>query len=279
MSSRTTLMDELSIASRTEETNLEIGTLALTLAALAEPERGREPYQRHLRKLTDDVAAYVIGHSDPIPLQLRHEALVQVIHKYYGYVGTEDCLNNIEAANLMHVIDRRNGVPMAIGILYLHAAAYMGWDAAGIDFPGRFLIRLDGNKGGLIFDGFEGGRSLSAADLRKMLKSMVEPDAELNPLHYRKVGTLTILLKLQDSIKTNHLSAQRRKAALKVLETMVALDPKNGDLWREVGILHTRLNQVPAAIAALEECLRHEISEETIYQATVLLQELRGRLH
>ncbi len=270
---------EVEAAGRSAEDEMNIGAVALALAAVANPEARRRPYRRHLEKLSAEVEAYVSGHRGPVPLPLRHEALVQVIHKRYGYVGTEDCFDDIEAANLMRVIDRRGGLPVAMGVLYLHAARHMGWQVAGVDFPGRFLLRLDADEGRLIFDAFEGGETLTAPDLRKVLKSMAGPKAELDPMHYRKAGPRAVLLRLQNNIKIRQLSAQRLVDALKTLKTMVALAPNDAMLWHEVGVLHAHLHQAPEAIAALEECLRHSGSEKARYQASVLLQELRGRLH
>jgi len=88
-----------------------------------------------------------------------------------------------------------------------------------------------------------------------------------------------VLLRLQNNIKIRQLGAQRLSAALKTLETMVALAPNDPVLWREVGALNARLDQIPAAVAALEECLRHSGTEQSRYQASALLQELRSRLH
>ena len=144
-----------------------------------------------------------------------------------------------------------------------------------VDLP----VSVDSEDGRIIFDAFEGGRTLAAPDLRMVLKSMVGPNAELNPMHYRKAGPRDVLLRLQNNIKVRQLGARRPSAALKTLGTMVALAPNHSELWREVGMLHARLNQIPAAIAALEECLRHGGSETARYQTSVLLQELRGRLH
>lgn len=273
---------ELDAAGRTDDEDLDIGAVALALATAAQPGTARAPYERHLAQIADAVGAYVGGRRGPAPLALRHEALVQVIHKRFGYVGTEDAFDDIEAASLMRVIDRRGGLPVALGILYLHAARRAGWAAAGVDFPGRFLLSLDpetkADGARLIFDPFEGGRVMQAHDLREMLKRMAGPDAELDPVHYRAAGPRAVLLRLQNNIKVRHLDARRPGAALSVLETMVALAPRDATLWREVGILHARLDQIPAAVAALEECLRHDASDQARYRTSALLQELRGRL-
>ena len=161
MIDRDALIMELTAAGQNTEAELNIGTTALTLAALSTPEKERKPYQRHLKRLVTEVAAYVTGQQHPIPLKLQHEALIRVIHERYGYLGTKECFDDIEAANLMHVIETRRGLPVALGILYLHVATHMGWVAAGLDFPGRFLLRLDAEEGRLIFDPFEGPRSIA----------------------------------------------------------------------------------------------------------------------
>lgn len=282
MSLAPALHDELAAAGRADEADMNMGETALALAAALRPETSRAPYRRHLGNLCAEVAGYVDGHRGPAPLALRHEALVQVIHKRFGYVGTEDCFDDIEAASLMRVIDRRGGLPVAIGILYLHAARHLGWPAAGVDFPGRFLLSLDADGkdlgGRLIFDPFDGGTELHAPDLRRMLKRMAGPATELEPMHYRAAGPRAVLLRLQNNIKVRHLDARRPGAALKVLETMVLLAPDDPALWREVGVLHARLDQIPDAVAALEECLRHGGTEQSRYSTSALLQELRGRL-
>ncbi len=279
MNVQTELMSELEMAGQTADDKLDIGALALTLAAAANPERCREPYQRHLKKMANEVGSYVSGYRGKDSLSLRHEALVQVIHKRYGYVGDERCFSDVDSANLMHVIECRSGIPVAIGIIYLHIAMDMGWTATGVNFPGRFLVSLDTKEGRLIFDAFEGGNTLSPPDLRDLLKSVAGTNAELSPAHYRRAGTRAVLLRLQNNIKIRHLQAQCPGAALKILETMVALAPSDSLLWYEVGILNSRLDQVQAAIHALENCLKYGSTEQAQYKTSALLQKLRGRLH
>jgi len=270
------IREGLSAAGR-EETPA-IGETALLLAAAARPETPLAPYRRHLDKLAHETAAYVAGTRGPVPLALRHEALVQVIHKRFGYVGDEDCFDDVEAANMMRVIDRRGGLPVAIGVLYLNTAERLGWPAMGVDFPGRFLLRLDWDGAGLIFDPFDGGREVTPPGLRHMLKTVAGSDAELTPAHYRNAGPRSVLLRLQNNIKVRHLEANRPADALAVLETMVLLAPDDAALWRERGVLQARLDQIPAAVASLEECLRHGGTEQSRYRTSALLQELRGRL-
>ncbi|MDD9877678.1 MAG: transglutaminase-like domain-containing protein [Magnetovibrio sp.] len=270
--------DALEAAGAAADDAIDIGATALTLAAVGRPDTSREPYRRHLEKLTAEVGAYARRGPRAPSLALKHEALSQVIHRRLGYAGTEDAFDDIEAANLMRVIDRRGGLPVALGILYLHAAHALGWPAAGVDFPGRFLLSLDGDGRRLIFDPFDGGAEVAVPELRQLLKTMAGDGAELRPEHYRAAGPRAVLLRLQNNIKVRHLEAGHIEAALRTMETMVMIAPMEAALWREQGMLHARLDQIPAAVAALEESLRRGRDDEARYKTSAFLQELRRRL-
>jgi regulator of sirC expression with transglutaminase-like and TPR domain len=84
---------------------------ALVLAGAERPGIDATVYERHLEKLTDDVAAYAGKDADNKVdgLQMRVEALQQIIAKRYGYGGSDDAYEDFECANLMRVIDRRDG--------------------------------------------------------------------------------------------------------------------------------------------------------------------------
>src|SRR3546814_19245031 len=85
----------------------------------------------------------------------------------------------------MRVIDRRKGLPVALGILYMHAARAQGWPAVGLNFPGHFLLRLERHGERAILDPFNEGRVHGATELLDLLKAMQGQDAELGPEHYQ----------------------------------------------------------------------------------------------
>lgn len=252
---------------------------ALTLAMADRPGIPLEPYRRHLDRLVDEVRAYVGGTEPAVETALRAEGLVQVLARRYGYGGTEDTFDDLDAANLTRVIDSRAGLPVAIGILYIHVARALGWAMSGLDFPGRFMVRLE--KGGerRILDPFAGGREMQARDLRDMFKAVAGSHVELAPQHYRPMSNRKILLRLQGNIKSRLLRARRLEDALEVLEAMVLFAPAEAELWREVGLLHARLDNVAEAVAALETYLKLCGAEARRYNTSLLLQELRRRLN
>ena len=84
-------------------------------------------------------------------------ALKSVLVSEYGYSGDTVSYDSLQNANLIQVIDRRKGLPITLGIIYIHAARAQGWDIDGLNFPGHFLLRIEDGVKRTIFDPFNGG--------------------------------------------------------------------------------------------------------------------------
>lgn len=259
--------------------SLDLVETALLLAKADRPEVHLDSYQRHLVTLCDDVGGYISGLSTPLSVEICHEALVQVLYRRYGYIGREDCIDDPESANLTHVIDRRSGLPVVLGMLYIHVAHHQGWNAEGLNFPGRFLLRLEINSERLILDPFVGGAIINSHDLRSILKAVSGCHAELHPEYYQSVSTRDILLRMQNNIRYRMLRDDQVEDAIQVIDMMLLFAPKATYLWREKAILLTRIDLIPNAIIALELFLKYEQSGDNRYKTLILLQELRQRLN
>ena len=79
------------------------------------------------------------------------------------------------------MIERRKGLPVALGVIWLHAARAAGWGAHGVDFPAHFMIALQGKSTQMVLDVFHGGVAMSARDLARLLKRIEGEKAELRP--------------------------------------------------------------------------------------------------
>jgi regulator of sirC expression with transglutaminase-like and TPR domain len=261
-----------------DDTELDLAMAALDIACIS-PGTGQrqktiDPYVRHLDILAKDVGVFAGRQPD---VETAAHALGQILGKRYGYGGNEDTYDDLTAANLMAVIDDRAGLPVALGILYIHSARAQGWLASGIDFPGRFMVRIEIDGERAILNPFDGGAVMQTHDLRDVLKLTMGNDVELAPEHYRELGNRGILMRLENNLKVRHLHAQEFDAALRVIDTMLLFSPAEASLWREAGMIHVRLEQIDEAITALEEYLRLDTDGPSRYTATVLLQELRQR--
>ncbi len=254
--------------------------LAETALAFAARERACSPdwYREHIARLCTEVGAEA-AKRDPGGVEGPAAALAAVIADRYGYCGDTATYEDPQNANLMRVIDRRKGLPVALGILYIHAARAQGWDSAGLNFPGHFLIRIDRHGERAILDPFDGGRPRGPADLRALLKAVLGQDAELQQGHYAPVGNRAVLLRLQNNLKLRHINGGRYAEAAKVLDGMVAIAPDEPDLWRESGLVRARLGEYGAAIEALDRFITAADNDHARHEAATLLQQIKARLN
>ena len=254
---------------------LPLAAAALALACRDRPRVDLARYHRHLAALAREVGAAAAAAATP---SARLAALNDVIATRHHYAGDVLTYEDLQNANLMRVIDRRKGLPVALGILYLHAGRAQGWEMAGLAFPGHFLIRLEQQGERLVLDPFHGGRVRDAAELRDLLKAIAGNAAELEPRHYAAVSDRHILLRLQNNVKLRLIESQQPAPALAVIEGMLLFAPEHGGLWREAGLLNAELGNLRAGIAALERCRALAADEPGRQQAAMLLQQLRARL-
>lgn len=254
---------------------LNIGETALALAALEEEEGGFFAYRAFLDQLVRDVATQIHG---PTCLDDQIAILNRTLVADYGFVGDADNYNDLANANLMRVIDRRKGLPVALGVIYLHVGRALGWDMAGLSFPGHFLLRIECAGARAIIDPFDKGAIRSTAELRTLLKSVQGPDAELLPEHYEPVSDRAVLLRLQNNVKLRRLQRGSLEAAITTLQSMVLFAPMEALLWRELGLFQAKLGLLHNAIDSLETFISLGVPESLKHQTALLLQKLRGSL-
>jgi regulator of sirC expression with transglutaminase-like and TPR domain len=255
---------------------LPIAEAALVLASFERQRVDFARYRDHLQLIARDVGRHPGASGD---LAGRARALNEIILLKYGYAGDELTYDDLQNANLMRVIDRRKGLPVVLGILFIDTARAQGWEAAGLAFPGHFLIRLSDRAERLILDPFHSGQVCGATELRDLLKAVVGDDSELSPEYYAPVSDRDVLLRLQNNLKSRLLQEQRHERAVKIVETMLMLAPDLAELWGEAGMLHRQLGNLRAAAAAFEQYVVRAPDGMARHQAAAILQQLRAQLN
>lgn len=261
------------------EQPIDVAETALAFAALDCPTADPAAYRRHLAVITEDLRQ--LARLDDLPdddpdavLAVRVDMLRNVLAARHGYRGDQTTYDDLQNANLMQVIDRRRGLPVALSILYIHAARSLDWQIEGVNFPGHFLIRLRVGNRAAILDPFDQGATRNITDLREKLKAMAGEQAELKPDHSLAVSDRDILLRLQNNIKLRLVQEGELRRAAEVVERMLWIAPDQAALWREAGLIQHRLGHLAAARFALQRFLTFEGSPNHRHQAARLLQEI-----
>lgn len=276
MIDRLQLLASLKEIGATDDDAIAPGECALLLALLDRPGADLDGYRRHLAAVAAAAAEHADGSSSVVA---QCAVLRKVLVETFGYTGDRQTYDDLRNANLMHVIDRRKGLPVALGILFLHAGRAYGGAIDGLNFPSHFLLRIESRGQRAIIDPFDGARTVSAFDLRRLLKEAVGPHAEITPDHHRVVGNRDILIRLQNNIKIRAIAGGDTDLALRVLETLMAIAPMRTEFWWEAALMHYQRGNIRTAIETLEGFLDERASAGPHERIETLLRKLRSRLN
>jgi regulator of sirC expression with transglutaminase-like and TPR domain len=238
--------EALSAIGQLADSEIDIGNAALQLARVDAPDADWRGAARHLSDLAHGAVkrAAAIEKED---LPARAAALAELLAGEFGYAGDVETYDDPANANLIRITERRRGLPVALGVIWLHAARAAGWGSHGVDFPAHFLVALEGHKTQVVLDVFNGGQVMSARELRALLKRVEGEKAELRPGLLQPMSTRRVLLRLQNNIMTRRLEAGDLRGGLRCTEDMLLIAPDQAELWRQAGIMNQRLEQVAAA--------------------------------
>ncbi|PWR21962.1 SirB1 family protein [Zavarzinia compransoris] len=264
----------LDAAGRLDDRAIDLAGTALLLAALDRPGISLGKYRGHL----DDLVAAVRDSGATTAIEVAG-ALQRVFGDRFGYDGDRLTYDDPQNANLIRVIDRRKGLPVALGVLYAHAARGAGFALDGLAFPGHFLMRLDVRGERLILDPFNGGRVLDIMELRRLAKQLMGPDQELTPALTDTVGNRAILLRLQNNLKSRAQTDGNVERVGQLTRSMLRLAPDDAALWLDYGKAQHGLGRLGAAAKALENCIEHSLDGFETIEAQRLLEQWRRSLN
>jgi regulator of sirC expression with transglutaminase-like and TPR domain len=258
-----------------DENPIDIATAALMLAALDHSGRPLAPYRAHLAEIAGAAQAEA---QLAMTVENGAHALAGLLAGRFGYDGDRSAYDDPHNANLIAVIDRRRGLPVALGILYLHAARAAGLGAAGLDTPGHFLLRVELRSAALLIDPFNGGAALE----REVLGAppvMGEPAPEdIRPPE--PVSDIDVLLRLQNNLKLRALQSGERLRALEIAKRMVLIAPRKPELWIDLARLNEAAGALCAAQKAFEACLSLAAPGEALHNESALgLHALKRRIN
>ncbi|MSP84047.1 MAG: tetratricopeptide repeat protein [Alphaproteobacteria bacterium] len=239
--------DRLRAIGQGDGVTLELAEAALLLGALDRPDADLDAYRRHLAEI-----AGAGGGPSTAELAGSIAAVNGTLYDQLGYRGDADTYDDPRNANLTYVIDRRRGLPVALGILHIHAARARGLRAYGLNTPGHFLTELGNGRHRVICDPFNGGEPLNGADLRRAFDAEPTIADALVAGAFPPMADRDVLLRLQNNIKTRALDAGDHDRAIQVLESMALVAPASAPIWRELGECYAATDRLRSAIAAME---------------------------
>jgi regulator of sirC expression with transglutaminase-like and TPR domain len=215
----------------------------------------------------------------------RVVALNQFLYGDLGYWGNTEDYYDPRNSYLNEVLDRRTGIPITLGILYMELGRRVGLPLEGISFPGHFLVRLHLRRGTLVLDPFAGGAPQADDELRRRLERVVPEHARggvplgelpleqfLEPASKRQ-----ILSRVLRNLKGIYREADKPERMLEVLNRMLVVSPEASSELRDRGYLYQRLECWRPALKDLSDYLERVPDAPDLDDVRASLLDLSAR--
>jgi regulator of sirC expression with transglutaminase-like and TPR domain len=202
------------------------------------------------RDLADEAA-------DRLAARLRdespEEALAETMAGDLRLVGDLMTYEHPDNADIIAVCQRRRGIPVALGVLYLDAARRCDLPVWGVDFPGHFLLRIETEEGPLALDPFSEGRVVLPSELsRRALMTGLTPDvADRLEALMAPVSDRAVLIRLQNNIFARASQARDYARAERSALRRALLDPTDHRPWIDVAAAREGQGALAGALQAL----------------------------
>ncbi|MBV1917749.1 MAG: transglutaminase-like domain-containing protein [Sphingomonadaceae bacterium] len=256
-----------------EDEEIELDLAALTLSALDHDGIELEPYYALLDEIEERLA--LVG-ADALTLEQQAEALAQVFGTEYGFIGDAEAYGAPINADLIRVLERKQGLPVSLSILYVSAARRMGWTAYALNTPGHVLVRI-GDERFILIDPFKGGTPVSKDQLAAMIREFMGSEAQLQPEYLHPVPNRAILVRLlrNQALRAEQAGDRDRAVSLHVRMTQIA--PEYPDVWWEMAGMQVQQRNVEGARDSLSAMLEVTRDPDRRKSITAALDQLSGR--
>lgn len=243
----TTLQYFASLVARDED--LPLLEAAVAVAQHARPELDTQAVLAEV----DGLAATL---KRRIPADAGALQRLQLLNRYFfgelGFAGNVNHYEDPANSDLASVLSRRRGIPITLAVLYLELATQAGLQAAGVSFPGHFLVKLHLPQGEVVIDPFS-GRSLSRDELEEWLQpwrrrmALAADDEPPLGLFLQAASSREIIARMLRNLKAIHQTARDLPRLLAVQERLVVLLPDDALERRDRALVHADLGRLDLA--------------------------------
>lgn len=236
----------LVVAGEQSDERFPLFEAALNCAVHENPSREPEP----ARALVADAATRL---RERLKRERPEDALCEALGHDMGLNGDHLTYDDARNADLIEVCERRKGLPVTLGVIYIEAGRRCALDIRGVDFPNHFLLRIETDQGPMALDPFEGGRVVMPSELtQRAFAAGLTPDvADRIDLLMAPVADRTVAMRLQNNIFARAIRrgdfAQAERSALR----RALIDPRDHRPWLDVAAAREGQGALTGALEAL----------------------------
>ncbi len=242
-----------------EEPFFTLDRAALTIAMEEYPDLRIENYLRRLDALA--ASANVLIGQDRSPNNIL-DGLNQVLFVQEGLRGNNEDYYDPRNSFLNEVLDRKQGIPISLSLIYMEVGRRLGVTIHGVGFPGHFIVKYMVGDREILIDPFNGGHILTLKNCQELLDRVYGGTVQVQPTFLQMMGNKAIISRMLFNLKGIYYQKDEYAKALSIVERILMLNPGIPSEIRDRGLLYMQSSLFAKALADLEYYLANASAPE-----------------
>ncbi|MBT3367577.1 MAG: hypothetical protein HN472_14110 [Nitrospina sp.] len=184
----------------------------------SDPQSCREDLDLLARQLEQNLAL----DADPTQIVVT---LTQLLFQQENFKGNQNNFMDPDNSYLNKVLEHKTGLPITLSALCVLVASRLDLPIVGIGLPGHYIAKYNLPQGGIYFDPFHQGRTLTRADCIKISEQFGQPFEE----HFLSQSTHreTLVRMMNNLVQVYQSSNELKKAETLSSYIKILLNPEN----------------------------------------------------
>jgi regulator of sirC expression with transglutaminase-like and TPR domain len=255
--------------------DIHLAKAALLIASESYPQLPVSSYLSRIDALAERVQDRLGPETAPL---LVLQEILGTLYGETGLRGNRVAYYDPRNSFLNDVLDRRVGIPLTLGMVVLEVAWRLDLPLVGVNFPGHFLLRYQGEAISLLIDPFDSGHTFFEDEAQSLLDRAYGGMVRIRPEFMRTARKRDMLVRLLTNLKGIYLNVRDPARALAIIEHILLIHPTAAPEIRDRGTLLARLGRTDEAIAQLEWYLGAMPEASDADRIRALVDDLRGTL-
>ncbi|MCR9201858.1 MAG: trypsin-like peptidase domain-containing protein [Planctomycetaceae bacterium] len=216
---------------------------ALLVARLDNPDVDVQAYEEKVDAIAGQIRATLPPDADR---QRRVDALDEMMFRQLGYRGSRFEYYSQANSYLNQVIDDREGLPIALCVLYIELGRRLDVPMEGLGLPGHFVVRIpgEGETTATFVDVFHQGKRMSRDDI----ETLIADRARMSPTYFEAQSAARIVERMLRNLLGLAEENQADDDIFRYVETLAALNSSEPEYRAKRMMIRAQTDRLSEAI-------------------------------